>query len=105
VVWGQQAERDTGARVYVRVTPHLHRQPIGTAPDRGREIGAHDHLHAGRRVRGTVASAGRQCVETWARSGERVGHWQRGCAHSGPPATTGYRRCPARRCGRTARRS
>ena len=67
VVWGQQAERDTGARVYVRVTPHLHRQPIGTAPDRGREIGAHDHLHAGRRVRGTVARAGRQCVEAGAR--------------------------------------
>ncbi len=81
VVLGEQAQRDSGPRAGVGIASHLHGQPVGAAPDRGRKIGAQDHLHAGRRIRRAVAGRGAQRVEAGAGTGERIGHWQRGvCA-------------------------
>ena len=67
--------------VHVGVAAHLHGQPVGAAPDGGREVSAQDHLHAGRRVRRAVTGNGTQRVEAGAGPGERIRHRQRGvCA-------------------------
>ena len=78
VVLGKQAQRGAGARQHVGIAAHLHGQPVGAAPDGRREVGAQDHLHAGRGIRRAVAGAGDQRIETRAGRGQRVGHRQRG---------------------------